>query len=153
MSKSDVPFYIIPLTTFVLSSIIAFSTGSSFSTMGILIPIVISVCLSFYNTQDFEFGVFYASIASVLSGAVLGDHCSPISDTTVLSSMATGCDHINHVNSQLIYCLVCGIIAVFLILLYSIFKINIWLIYAVGIVLIYLIISVLSSFSFKNIRE
>tara|TARA_Y100000589_G_scaffold79810_1_gene73506 strand:+ start:2458 stop:4050 length:1593 start_codon:yes stop_codon:yes gene_type:complete len=153
MSKSDVSFYIIPLTTFVLSSIIAFSTGSSFSTMGILIPIVISVCLSFYNTQDFEFGVFYASIASVLSGAVLGDHCSPISDTTVLSSMATGCDHINHVNSQLIYCLVCGIIAVFLILLYSIFQINIWLIYTVGIVLIYLIISVLSSFSFKNIRE
>tara|TARA_Y100000766_G_scaffold169211_1_gene145281 strand:- start:35 stop:1627 length:1593 start_codon:yes stop_codon:yes gene_type:complete len=153
MSNSNVPFYIIPLTTFVLSSIIAFSTGSSFSTMGILIPIVISVCLSFYDTEDFEFGVFYASIASVLSGAVLGDHCSPISDTTVLSSMATGCDHINHVNSQLIYCLVSGVIAVLLILLHSIFQINIWFIYAVGVVLIYLIISLLGSFNFKNIGK
>ena len=153
MSNSNVPFYIIPLTTFVLSSIIAFSTGSSFSTMGILIPIVISVCLSFYDTEDFEFGVFYASIASVLSGSVLGDHCSPISDTTVLSSMATGCDHINHVNSQLIYCLVSGVIAVLLILLHSIFQINIWFIYAVGVVLIYLIISLLGSCHFKNIGK
>lgn len=150
MLNSNVPFYIIPLTTFVLSSIVAFSTGSSFSTMGILIPIVITVCLSFYTTEDFEFSIFYASIASVLSGAVLGDHCSPISDTTVLSSMATGCNHINHVNSQLAYCLVSGGVAVFLILLHSVFKINIGFVYTIGIVLIWLIIKVLGSLKFKT---
>ena len=133
-----------------LSSIVAFSTGSSFSTMGILIPIVITVCLSFYTTEDFEFSIFYASIASVLSGAVLGDHCSPISDTTVLSSMATGCNHINHVNSQLSYCLVSGSVAVFLILLHSVFKINIGFVYTIGIVLIWLIIKVLGSLKFKT---
>ena len=150
MSNSNIPFYVIPVTTFLLSSIVAFSTGSSFSTMGILIPIVISVCLSFYGGEDFEFGIFYASIASVLSGAVLGDHCSPISDTTVLSSMATGCNHINHVNSQLIYCLVSGGIAVLLILLHSMFNINIGIVYTIGVVLIWLIIKLLGSLKFNT---
>ena len=150
MSNSNIPFYVIPVTTFLLSSIVAFSTGSSFSTMGILIPIVISVCLSFYGGEDFEFGIFYASIASVLSGAVLGDHCSPISDTTVLSSMATGCNHINHVNSQLTYCLVSGGIAVLLILLHSMFNINIGIVYTIGIALIWLIIKLLGSLKFNT---
>ena len=146
MLNSSVPFCVIPVTTFVLSSIVAFATGSSFSTMGILIPIVISVSLSFYATDEFEFGVFYASIASVLSGAVLGDHCSPISDTTVLSSMATGCDHINHVKSQLIYCIISGGIAVLLILLHSVLYLNILVIYLIGVFLIWLIIRVLGRF-------
>ena len=150
MSSSNVPFCVIPVTTFIISSIVAFSTGSSFSTMGILIPIVISVCLSFYATEDFEFSVFYASIASVLSGAVMGDHCSPISDTTVLSSMATGCNHINHVSSQLTYCLVSGGVAVFLILLHSMFSIHIGIVYAVGISLIWLIIKLLGSLRFNT---
>ena len=116
----------------------------------ILIPIVISVCLSFYGGEDFEFGIFYASIASVLSGAVLGDHCSTIPDTTVLSSMATGCNHINHVNSQLTYCLVSGGVAVFLILLHSMFNINIGIVYTIGVVLIWLIIKLLGSLKFNT---
>ena len=111
--------------------------------MGILIPIVLSVCLSFYKMPEFESYIFYSSIASVLSGAVLGDHCSPISDTTVLSSLATGCDHINHVKSQFLYCLVCGVIATLLILLNSVFNLNIWFVYTIGILLIWLIIRVL----------
>tara|TARA_B100001769_G_C22087566_1_gene586417 strand:- start:96 stop:1688 length:1593 start_codon:yes stop_codon:yes gene_type:complete len=143
MTVGNVPFYIIPLITFVLSSVIAFSTGSSFSTMGILIPIVLSVCLSFYETLEFESYIFYSSIASVLSGAVLGDHCSPISDTTVLSSMATGCNHINHVKSQLMYCLVCGSISVMLIFLNCVLNVNIWVVYSIGFLLILLIIRVL----------
>ncbi len=143
MTIGKVPFYSIPFITFVLSSIIAFSTGSSFSTMGILIPMVLSVCLSFYKMPEFESYIFYSSIASVLSGAVLGDHCSPISDTTVLSSLATGCDHINHVKSQFMYCLVCGGIASLLIVLTSVFNLNIWFVYTIGVVLIWLIIRVL----------
>lgn len=141
--ENEISFSIIPVITFILSGVIAFSTGSSFSTMGILIPIVISVSLSFYNGASFELGVFYASIASVLSGAVLGDHCSPISDTTVLSSMATGCNHINHVNSQLPYCLISGGIAVLLILLNSVFGLNLLLTYLIGLGLIWLIIRLL----------
>lgn len=143
MTVGNVPFYIIPLITFVLSSVIAFSTGSSFSTMGILIPIILTVCLSFYETPEFESYIFYSSIASVLSGAVLGDHCSPISDTTVLSSMATGCNHINHVKSQLVYCLVCGSISVILIFLNCVLNVNIWVVYSIGFLLILLIIRVL----------
>ena len=106
-------------------------------------PIVVTVCISFYSSNSFELSVFYASIASVLSGAVLGDHCSPISDTTILSSMATGCDHINHVNSQLTYCLLCGGIAVLLILLNVWIGLNLLFSYVVGVLLIYLIINVL----------
>ncbi|MBI35909.1 MAG: sodium:proton antiporter [Flavobacteriales bacterium] len=150
MSQSNVSFYIIPLITFILSSLVAFSTGSSFSTMGILIPIVISVCLSFKTTEYFEYSIFYASIASVLSGSVLGDHCSPISDTTVLSSMATGCNHINHVNSQLIYCLVAGGISVLLIFLHSILDLNLIVLYIIGGVLIWLIIKVLGGKKFNT---
>jgi Na+/H+ antiporter NhaC len=143
MHLSNMPFVFIPIITFVLAAIIAFSTGSSFSTMGILVPIVVTVCISFYSSNSFELSVFYASIASVLSGAVLGDHCSPISDTTILSSMATGCDHINHVNSQLTYCLLCGGIAVLLILLNVWIGLNLLFSYVVGVLLIYLIINVL----------
>ena len=111
--------------------------------MGILIPMVLSVCLNFYGMPEFESYIFYSSIASVLSGAVLGDHCSPISDTTVLSSLAAGCDHINHVKSQFMYCLVCGGIASILIVLNSVFNLNIWFVYTIGVVLIWLIIRVL----------
>ena len=143
IKEAEVSFSVIPVITFILAAVIAFSTGSSFSTMGILIPIVISVSLPFYNQPEFELGVFYAAVASVLSGAVLGDHCSPISDTTVLSSMATGCDHINHVNSQLMYCLVCGGLAVILILLNSVLSLNLIVTYLVGISLSYLIIRLL----------
>lgn len=143
MVLSNIPFVFIPIITFILATIIAFSTGSSFSTMGILVPIVVTVCISFYSSNSFELSVFYASIASVLSGAVLGDHCSPISDTTILSSMATGCNHINHVNSQLTYCLLCGGLAVLLILLNVWVGLNLLFSYIVGVLLIYLIINVL----------
>lgn len=145
--KNEISFSIIPVLTFILSALIAFSTGSSFSTMGILIPIVISVCLTYYPSLGFELGVFYASIASVLSGAVLGDHCSPISDTTVLSSMATGCNHINHVKSQLPYCLIAGLIAVVLSILNCVFYLNLPLTYLIGVGLIWLIIRCLGKSS------
>ena len=145
--SSNLPFNLIPVITFLLSAIIAFSTGSSFSTMGILIPIVIAVCISFYSTNYFELSVFYASVASVLSGAVLGDHCSPISDTTILSSLATGCNHINHVKSQLTYCLLCGGLAVILSLLNTEIGLNLLFSYLIGVLLIYLIIRVLGRLS------
>lgn len=142
IQSSNIAFVYIPAIVFVLSGVIAFSTGSSFSTMGILVPIVIAICHDGIIAGE-SLSVLYISIASVLSGAVLGDHCSPISDTTILSSMATGCDHINHVNSQLTYCLMCGGIALLLILLNSSIHLNIVPTYIIGVILIYLIISVL----------
>lgn len=133
----------VPLIVFVMAALIAFSTGSSFSTMGILVPIVISITGELLAGGSTELNILYASIAAVLSGAVLGDHCSPISDTTILSSMATGCNHINHVSSQLTYCLLIGSLSVVLILLNSLFHLNIVATYLIGVVVIYLIIKLL----------
>ena len=91
--------------------------------MSILFPIVISISTSFIldNPTEEIYSIFYCSLASVLSGAVLGDHCSPISDTTILSSMATGCEHISHVQTQLPYALTVGGISVIMIVLSSVF--------------------------------
>ena len=113
----DMDFYLIPVIVFVFSGVIAFSTGSSFSTMGILFPIVISIASSFLSNEGEVSSIFYCSIASVLSGAVLGDHCSPISDTSVISSMASSSDHMDHVKTQLPYALISGTITAILYLI------------------------------------
>ncbi|MDG0973833.1 MAG: Na+/H+ antiporter NhaC family protein [Crocinitomicaceae bacterium] len=105
--------WIIPGITFILSAFIAFSTGSSWSTMALMYPLVIplmySVAGDIDQVQIME--LLYNTIASVLAGSVLGDHCSPISDTTILSSLATSCDHISHVRTQMPYALTVGLVA------------------------------------------
>ena len=95
----------LPLIVFVLSASTAFATGSSWSTMGILMPLVIPLAHSIAPGNE---GVMAGTIAGVLGGSVWGDHCSPISDTTVLSSMASSVDHMDHVNTQLPYALFVG---------------------------------------------
>ncbi len=90
--------WLIPALTFVLASIVAFSTGTSWGTMGILIPTLMPFAFHMGGMPT-----LVISLGAVLDGAIFGDHCSPISDTTVLSSMASGCDHIDHVKTQLPY--------------------------------------------------
>jgi len=108
----------VPALTFVLAAAVAFATGASWGAMGILTPLVIPICHNLAISAGMEvgspayMGVLSATIASVLSGAVWGDHCSPISDTTILSSMASGCDHIAHVRTQLPYAVAIGGVAV-----------------------------------------
>ncbi len=100
----------LPTLIFLSASVISFATGTSWGTMAILLPIVIPLAHKVCQTAPLEVGqaegVLLGSIASVLAGAVFGDHCSPISDTTILSSMATSSDHIDHVRTQLPYALV-----------------------------------------------
>ena len=93
----------LPIATFLLASVIALSTGTSWGTMGILIPSMIPV--AFYMTKDLPNGehILLLCFAAVLDGAIFGDHCSPISDTTVMSSISTSCDHLDHVKTQLPY--------------------------------------------------
>jgi Na+/H+ antiporter NhaC len=107
---------VLPVALFMLSALVAFSTGSSWSTMTILLPLV--VALSFTLGQSLnpaESGIdpraygtllMVISIGAVLEGAIFGDHCSPISDTTVMSSIASASDHIDHVRTQMPYALV-----------------------------------------------
>jgi len=106
----------LPTVVFLLAAATAFSTGTSWGTMGILLPLVIPVTAGVLEAQgtpvDAEQPLLLASVAGVLAGAVFGDHCSPISDTTVLSSRASGCDHIAHVRTQLPYALLVGTITI-----------------------------------------
>jgi len=79
--------------------------------MPLVIPLTWGI-LGNQGLEALESPIFFSAIASVLAGAVWGDHCSPISDTTILSSMASGCDHIEHVRTQLPYALLVGSVAI-----------------------------------------
>lgn len=104
----------LPVIVFVVCGLTSFATGTSWGTMAIMMPIVIPLTahvtnLFGFNAADTQL-MLNGTISSVLAGCVWGDHCSPISDTTILSSMASGCDHIDHVRTQLPYAIVVGII-------------------------------------------
>jgi len=99
-----------PAILFILASFMAFSTGTSWGTFGIMIPIGIQMAVAIGAP-------LYPTIGAVISGGIMGDHCSPISDTTILASMASASDHIDHVNTQLPYALLNGAIATVLYLI------------------------------------
>ncbi len=104
------PAYIYPVLVFVLSAAAAIATGTAWGTMAIFIPITSQVA---FQLDDASYGlVTIMSLAAVLDGAIFGDHCSPISDTTVMSSIATSCDHIHHVKTQFPYALLVAFCAV-----------------------------------------
>jgi len=109
------PVQLVPALVFVLAAGTAFSTGSSWGSMGILVPLVIPLTWAVMKAGGMQspddMHILYSSIACVLAGSVWGDHCSPISDTTILSSMASGCDHIEHVRTQMPYALLVGFVA------------------------------------------
>jgi len=104
----------LPMIIFLVAAFLAFATGTSWGTFSILIPIVIGV---FPEGQ-----MMVISIASCLAGAVCGDHCSPISDTTIMASAGGHCEHVNHVVTQLPYVLVVGSVCMVGYLLIGIFK-------------------------------
>ena len=112
IAKSSIGLSWLPLLIFVLAAAAAFGTGSSWATMGILVPIAISTVVELGGTAAVDGAILPAAVSAVLAGAIFGDHCSPISDTTVLSSMASGCDHVDHVRTQLPYALFTAAVAV-----------------------------------------
>lgn len=102
----------LPAIVFIICAVIGFSTGTSWGTMAIVMPIVIPLTYHVANIFGLEGEsaqiVMYGVISSVLAGSVFGDHCSPIADTTILSSLASKCNHIDHVKSQLPYAILVG---------------------------------------------
>ncbi len=92
-----------PAISFVLAAAIALATGSSFSTMALLIPVSVRIAWELMGTPVPDDPILLGTLGAVLAGAIFGDHCSPISDTTVLSSAAAGCDHLDHVGTQAPY--------------------------------------------------
>lgn len=110
---------IVPALVFLLAAATAFATGSSWGTMGILMPLVIPLAWGvlaadgLHTSGDYTH-IIYSTVSAVLAGSVWGDHCSPISDTTILSSLASQCDHIDHVRTQLPYALTVGVVGLLL---------------------------------------
>jgi Na+/H+ antiporter NhaC len=97
--------WLLPVVLFLLSSLVSFSTGTSYGTMAILLPNVVVLAHTMGSGIP-ELGgtaLMILTIGAVLEGSIFGDHCSPISDTTVLSSVATGSDHLHHVRTQAPY--------------------------------------------------
>ena len=109
----QLPIWSLGAITFLLASIMAFATGTSWGTMAILFPITIPVVALHVGTDGFETCLLGTSSA-ILAGAVFGDHCSPISDTTILSSIASAADHVDHTRTQAPYAILCGVVAVVL---------------------------------------
>lgn len=114
--KGSIPLALMPTITFVLACGIAFSTGTSWGTMSLVIPLTIQTLWAMLGDLEaaakIHDPIMVASIGSVLAGAIFGDHCSPISDTTVLSARASDCDLIAHVRTQIPYALVVGTISI-----------------------------------------
>ena len=106
--KGTIPYWILPSFIFVLGALISFATGTAYGTMSILMPLTIP--LAWAISPDIGFVV--TATSGVLTGAIFGDHCSPISDTTILSSMGTSCNHIDHVQTQIYYAAFVGSIAI-----------------------------------------
>jgi Na+/H+ antiporter NhaC len=111
----SLPVVMVPAIVFVLAAITAFTTGTSWGTMAILMPLVVPLAWAVMGMHGIAdpsgMHILYSTISACLAGAVWGDHCSPISDTTVLSSVASGCNHIEHVRTQLPYALAVGLVA------------------------------------------
>lgn len=120
----------LPVFTFLVAAAVSFATGTSWGTMGIMMPLVLPLAVVLGADGGLDASHAYTlvlgTIASVLAGAVFGDHCSPISDTTILSSMASACDHIDHVRTQLPYALLPALVSLLVGLLPAGFDIPPW---------------------------
>lgn len=110
--EGNLPLVLMPALVFVTSGAMAFATGTSWTTMAILIPLVVPLTVSLAGGTGFadgsQYDILLGTVSAVLAGAIWGDHCSPISDTTVLSSTAAACDHVDHVRTQLPYAMLVG---------------------------------------------
>lgn len=146
--EGNISPYLLSAVIFILSALIAFSTGSSWSTMAILYPIAIpttyAVCHAAGLGEAISTEILLSVIATVLAASVLGDHCSPISDTTILSSLASDCNHIDHVRTQMPYALTVGAFSITSVTV-SVYLGGVWwingLIFTISLVLLYLILN------------
>ena len=99
------PLFLVPAMVFIAGAFAAFTTGTSWGTFALMVPIGIPIALNLDLPPSLL-------LAAVLGGGVFGDHCSPVSDTTAVSSMAAGCDILDHVHTQLPYALFCGALTI-----------------------------------------
>ena len=134
----------IPAVVFILSGLVAFSTGSSWGTMAILYPLLLPA--SYHVAIDSGMGheeamiIFYNVVSVILAGAVFGDHVSPISDTTILSSLATSCNHLDHVKTQMPYAVTVGTVAVVLGSIPAAMGVPSYILFPIGLIVLYSVV-------------
>jgi Na+/H+ antiporter NhaC len=142
--SDTLPLVVLPVLVFFVAAVISFSTGTSWGTMAILFPVVIPLAVAMGAGVGFDGGEHYSIllgvISSVMAGSLFGDHCSPISDTTIMSSMASGCDHIDHVRTQLPYALAVAAIAMLVGDIPTSFGLHPGVALPLGLVLLYLLL-------------
>jgi len=114
LASQNLSIYLIAAVIFLLSSLISFSTGTSWGTFSIMIPIAVPMAVA----MDANIAL---CIGAVISGGIFGDHCSPISDTTIISSMASDCEVIEHVQTQLPYAFISGVLALIMFFIVALF--------------------------------
>lgn len=142
--SDSTPQFILPSIIFILGSIISFSTGTSYGTMGILMPLTIPLASAVGIHTGLEGDELHTyivlNIGAVLTGAIFGDHCSPISDTSILSSMAASCDHMDHISTQLYYAIFVGFVAVVFGYLPAALGAPVYILLPLGLLVVYLVI-------------
>ena len=105
IADSNVPLQLLPFVVFVIAALMSFSMGTSWGTFGLLIPIVTMICSAAAGSE-----LLVPALGATLAGSVYGDHCSPISDTTILASTGAQCEHIRHVETQIPYATLTAIV-------------------------------------------
>ena len=136
----------LPAVIFLIGCFLAFATGTSWGTFGILIPIVVAVF------QDTNHSLMIISISACMAGAVCGDHCSPISDTTIMASAGAQCNHVNHVSTQLPYAIVAAAVS-FVSYIIAGFVQNVWICLPIAIVLMLAVLFLLKNVHSQNMDE
>jgi Na+/H+ antiporter NhaC len=144
--QDTLPLAALPVLVFFIAAVTAFATGTSWGTMAILFPVVIPLGVAMGAGIGFDGGDHYTillgAISSIMAGAVFGDHASPISDTTVISSMASASDHIDHVRTQLPYALVVAGVAILVGDIPTALGLNPAISILVGLVILFLVIRI-----------
>jgi len=137
-----IPAPFLPALAFMAAAGISFLIGTSWGTMAILLPVSIplTIAVAGWGGVGGEYTILLGVISSVLAGAVFGDHCSPISDKTILSSAASGCDHMDHVRTQLPYALLVAAVAVPTGDVATAFGVSPWIALAIGAGVLYLVL-------------
>ncbi len=131
---------LLPTIIFIFASVISFSTGTAYGTLSILMPLAIPMAISINPYNDLSFTVITTS--AVLAGAIFGDHCSPISDTTILSSTGSSCSHIDHVKTQSLYAFCVFLVSIVFGYLPAGFGIPIYIILPIGILSLFAIFAI-----------
>lgn len=144
----NLPTFLVPTIMFLVPAVVAFSTGTSWGTNAIVMPIAIELA---YLTGGVD--LIVPTIGAVLTGAVMGDHLSPVSDTTIMSSMASGCDHISHVKTQIPYALTVAGVAIIFGFIPAGLGVNPLVSLALAIITLYIVVRLLGTFVRNEVPE